>query len=173
VSGQARPQDYAAAIYDLAFEAWLRQLEGAHQALSKDAALRSHLQDPGRPTAERLQRLEQAVQGGLDPQVRRFLGTLVEAGQTDMLGAILAEFERLVRRRPERKLAQVVTAVALDDAERKAMETKLAEQYGPDLEFEYRIDKSLIGGVYLRVGDRVIDGSIAGKLAALRETLAA
>jgi F-type H+-transporting ATPase subunit delta len=173
VSVQARPQDYAAAIYDLAFEAWLRQLESTQQALRRDAALRSHLQDPGRPTAERLQRLEQAVPGGLDPQVRKFLGTLVEAGQTDMLGAIVAEFERLVRRHPERKLAQVVTAVALNDAERRAMEARLAEQFGPDLEFEYKIDKSLIGGVYLRVGDRVIDGSIAAKLATLRERLAA
>jgi len=173
VSVQARPQDYAAAIFDLAFESWLRQLESAQQALSRDAALRSYLQDPGRPSAERLQRLEQAVQGRLDPQIRKFLGTLVEAGQTDMLGAIVAEFERLVRRRPERKLAQVVTAVTLNDAERKAMETSLTERFGPDLEFEYKIDKSLIGGVYLRVGDRVIDGSVAAKLAALRENLAA
>ena len=78
-----------------------------------------------------------------------------------------------MRRRPERKLAQVVTAVALDDAERRAMEARLTEQFGADLEFEYKVDKSLIGGVYLRVGDRVIDGSIAGKLAALRERLAA
>jgi len=173
VSVQARPQDYAAAIYDLAFEAWLQQLESVQQALKRDAALRSDLQDRGRPAAERLRRLEQAVEGGLDSQVHRFLGTLVEAGQMDMLGAIVAEFERLVRRRPERKLAQVVTAVALDEAERKAMETRLAEQFGPDLEFEYRVDRSLIGGVYLRVGDRVIDGSVAAKLAALRETLAA
>jgi F-type H+-transporting ATPase subunit delta len=173
VSVQTRPQDYAAAIYDLAFEAWLRQLESAQQALSRDAALRSHLQDPGRPSVERLQRLEQAVPGRLDPEVRKFLGTLVEAGQTDMLGAIVAEFERLVRRRPERKPARVVTAVALDDAEKKAMEARLAEQFGPDLEIEYKVDRSLIGGVYLRVGDRVIDGSVAAKLAALRENLAA
>ncbi len=173
MSVQARPQDYAAAIYDLAFEAWLRQLESVQKALGRDAALRSHLQDPGRPSAERLQRLEQAVQGRLDPQVRKFLGTLVEAGQTDMLGAILAEFERLVRRRPERKVAQVVTAVALDDAERRAMEARITSQFGPDLEFEYKVDKSIIGGVYLRVGDRVIDGSVAAKLAALRERLAA
>jgi len=173
VSVQARPQDFAAAIYDLAFEVWLRQLGSAQKALATDAALRSHLQDAGRPAAERLQLLEKAVPGDLDPQVRKFLGTLVEAGQTDMLGAILTEFERLVRRRPERKLAQVVTAVALNDAERKAMEARLAEQFGLDLEFEYKVDKSLIGGVYLRVGDRVIDGSVAGKLAALRESLAA
>jgi F-type H+-transporting ATPase subunit delta len=173
VSVQARPQDYAAAIYELAFEAWLRQLTGVEQALSRDAVLRSQVQDPGRPAAERLQRLEQAVPDGLDPQVRRFVGTLVEAGQADMLGAILAEFERLVRRRPERKLAQVVTAVALNEAERTAMEARLTKQFGADLEFEYKVDKSLIGGVYLRVGDRVIDGSVAAKLAALREQLAA
>ena len=53
------------------------------------------------------------------------------------------------------------------------MRAKLAERFGADLEFQFEVDASLIGGVYLRVGDQVIDGSVAGKLAALRDRLAA
>ncbi|MGD2040487.1 MAG: F0F1 ATP synthase subunit delta [Anaerolineae bacterium] len=49
----------------------------------------------------------------------------------------------------------------------------MVARFGTDLEFQYEVDKSLIGGIHLRVGDRVIDGSVAGKLAALRDELAA
>jgi F-type H+-transporting ATPase subunit delta len=173
VSTKARPQDYAAAIYDLAFETWTRQLDNVQEALKRDAALRAALVDPAKSTPDKLALLDQALPAGLDPAVRKFLGTLFEAGQFDQFDAILAEFERMIRRRPERKLARVTTAVPLTDAEKEALRTRLAKRFGSDLEFEYNVDASLIGGVHLRVGDQVVDGSVAGKLAALRDQLAA
>ena len=112
MSIKARPQDYAAAIYDLAFEAWTRQLGSVQEALKRDASLRLNLDDPQDSIRNRLQLLENAVPGGLDDSVLRFLGTLLEAGQLDLLDAILAEFQQLVRRRPERKLARVTSAVS-------------------------------------------------------------
>jgi F-type H+-transporting ATPase subunit delta len=120
-----------------------------------------------------LQRLSQAVPKQLSADVRRFLGTLLEAGQLDQLDAILLEFDHLVRRRPELKLAQVTSAVALTEIEKDALRAKLVDRFGSDLEFEFNVDASLIGGVYLRVGDQVIDGSVSGKLAALRDRLTA
>jgi F-type H+-transporting ATPase subunit delta len=171
VSAQARPQDYAAAIYDLAFESWTRQLTHIQQALSRDAVLRTALGDPKRSNQDKLQLLSQAVPEGLAAEVRKFLGTLLEAGQLGQLDAILAEFDRLVRRRPERKMARVTSAVALTEAEKENLRVKLTNRYGPDLELQCEVDASLIGGVRLRVGDQVVDGSVAGKLAALREHL--
>ncbi len=173
MSVKARPQDYAAAIYDLAFEAWSRPLHAVQQALAKDRDLRAALDDPRKPVEARLKLLEQAVPGGLNPEVRKFLGTLLESGQINQLDAILAEFERLVRRRPERKLAQVTSAIPLTEDEKAALRARLIERFGPDLEFEFKVDKSVLGGIYLRVGDQVIDGTVAGKLAALRDRLAA
>jgi F-type H+-transporting ATPase subunit delta len=173
VSTQAQPQDYAAAIYDLAFESWTRQLGSVQQALKADSVLRAKLDAPGVPTQEKLELLGQALPGGLGDQVRRFLGTLLEAGQMDQLDAILLEFDRLVRRRPERRLAQVSSAVPLTSEEQEALRAKLVDRFGLDLEFQFEVDASLIGGVYLRVGDQVVDGSVAGKLAALRDQLTA
>ena len=173
MSVQARPQDYAAAIYDLAFEPWLDQLGNVQRVLRGDAALRATLDDPQTTTQDKLQSLSQAVPRPLTADVRRFLGTLLEAGQIEQLDAILLEFDLLVRRRPELKMARVTSAVPLTEAEKDAMRAKLTERFGPDLEFEFDVDASLIGGVYLRVGDRVIDGSVSGKLAALRDRLTA
>ena len=173
MSIQARPQDYAAAIYDLAFEPWLRQLGNVQQVLRRDAALRATLDEAKVPAQDRLQSLSQAVPEGLTADVRKFVGTLLEAGQLDQLDAILVEFDRMVRRRPELKLARVTSAVPLTESEKETLRAKLVDRFGSDLEFEFEVDASLIGGVHLRVGDQVIDGSVAGKLAALRDRLTA
>lgn len=171
MSVQARPQDYAAAIYDLAFEPWLQQLGNVQGVLRRDAALRTALDDPRTSAPDKLQTLGQAVPGGLTVEVRKFLGTLLEAGGLDQLDMILVEFDRLVRRRPERALARVTSAVPLTEDEKEAMRARLTERFGAELEFQFEVDAALIGGVYLRVGDQVIDGTVAGKLAALRDRL--
>ena len=175
MSAKARPQDYAKAIYDLAFEGWFRQLEGVSQAIKSDASLLSTIGDPTRTTAEKLALLEGSLPIPLEPTVRRFLGTLLEAGQFDQLDAILAEFDRLVHRRAttETRLVRVTSAVPLTEGESAALRARLMEHFGPDLEFQFSVDPALIGGVHLRVGDQVIDGSIAGKLAMLRDRLTA
>jgi F-type H+-transporting ATPase subunit delta len=131
------------------------------------------LQEAGRSNQEKLALVSQATAETLGGDVRKFLGTLLEAGQIEQLDAILAEFERLVRRRPERRTALVTSAVPLTEGERSALRSKLADRFGAELEFRYEVDPELIGGVRLRVGDQVIDGSVAGKLAALRDRLGA
>ena len=173
MSAQARPKEYAAALYDLAFEAWTRQLGSVDEALRREPSLGALVADPARSTQEKLQHLAEAAGVEFHPDVRSFLGMLVEGQQVDQLGAILAEFERLVRRRVERTQARVVSAVPLTATETEVLQDRLVKRFGPDLEFEFAVDPSLIGGVYLRVGDQVIDGSVAGRLAAMREHLTA
>jgi F-type H+-transporting ATPase subunit delta len=173
VSAQARPQDYARAIYDLALEAWVRQLREVQKAWAGSPALRAAASNVSAPVAERLLALDATVPGGLNEGVRKVLGTLLEAGQLDQLGSILSELEQLARPKAERRLAHVTSAVRLTDAERTAIQARLARKFGSGLEFQFDVDASLIGGVLLRVGDQVIDGSVAGKLAALRDRLTA
>jgi len=101
VSVQARPQDYAAAIYDLALEPWLRNLESVQKVVKSDAALRADLAGTGLSAREKLDRLSQALPAVVTGEVRKFLGTLLEAGQIDQLDTILLELDRLARRRPD------------------------------------------------------------------------
>ena len=173
MSRQAQPQHYAKAIYDLAIEPWMRQLGSVQTAVHDDSGLRAELGDTETAVSRRLQRLEKAIPGGLDPDVRKFVGTLLEAGQIGQLDAILAELNRLARVGPPLKTARVTSAVPLTNAEQDAFRHKVTRRFGADLEFLFEVDPALMGGIVLRVGDQVIDGSVAAKLAALRDQLAA
>jgi F-type H+-transporting ATPase subunit delta len=173
VSAQAQPQHYARAIYEIALETWTRQLNDIQNAIRGDAGLHRALLDQGTGVNQRLELLERTTRGGLDPNVRKFLGTLLDAGDIDQLDAIIGELRQLGRRGAARKTARVVSAVPLTAAEQSALREKVTRRFGPDLEFTFDVDPGVIGGILLRVGDQVIDGTVAAKLAALRDRLAA
>jgi F-type H+-transporting ATPase subunit delta len=157
----------------LALEPWTQQLRQVRDALREDAALRQALADAKASVPAKLEAIRQAAPQGMTTEFRKFLGTLLEADQLDQVDSILAEFSRMAQRQPERKVARIVTAVPLTDAERAAMQAKIAGRFGADLDYQYEVDASLLGGVYLRVGDQVIDGTVSRKLAALRDRLTA
>ena len=65
----------------------------------------------------------------------------------------------------------MTTAVPIEAEQRTALEQKLAEQYGANLAYTYNVDNTILGGMIVRVGDKLIDGSVASRLAALKQTL--
>jgi len=69
-------------------------------------------------------------------------------------------------------VAEVVSASELTDTWKKQMEAKLLATTGyQKMEITYRVDKSLIGGLILRIGDRVVDNSLKSRLAAMKSQL--
>jgi F-type H+-transporting ATPase subunit delta len=65
----------------------------------------------------------------------------------------------------------VRTAVGLSDAQEQRLTGTLTRLYGRDMSLQVELDESLLGGMVIRVGDEVVDGSVAGKLAAARRAL--
>ncbi len=65
----------------------------------------------------------------------------------------------------------VVSAIALTDDQRRVLVEKLEAQYGAGLVFAYRVDPSILGGLVVRVGDKLIDGSVASRFAAMKQAL--
>jgi F-type H+-transporting ATPase subunit delta len=82
---------------------------------------------------------------------------------------ILWEFLRLVRLDRQRHSAIVESAAPLTDDLRVTVEAGLARQYGPDVSTSFALDPSLIGGMRIKIGSDVYDGSVRARLAALRD----
>jgi len=78
--------------------------------------------------------------------------------------AILSALQRLTRLDLQSRKVTVESAVELDAASRQRLLASLTEQYGPDLVAEYKVTASLLGGLRIRIGDDVFDGSVQGRL---------
>jgi F-type H+-transporting ATPase subunit delta len=99
-------------------------------------------------------------------RVRTIVDGLIETRRTGA-AAVLSHFVRLARLDAARWSARVDTAAPLDAADRAALEAMLAERYGRGIEAAFAVDPALIGGMRLRVGSDVYDGSVRARLAAL------
>jgi len=98
-----------------------------------------------------------------DSKLRTVFTRLVESKPRDYR-AILAALQRLTRLELERRKVTVESAVELDEATRQRVIAGLARQYGTDLIAEYQINPALLGGLRIRVGNDVFDGSVQGRL---------
>ena len=171
---------YARAFADVVLGAKLNPSEVEQQlkdfaatfAGSKD--LREVLLNPSIPAAKRVSILD-AVNAriGCGPKVRNFLAVLISHERLAELSEIIEEYRLEMNRRMSISDAEVVTARPLRDQERALLEREVAELAGTRVNATFRQDKSLIGGVMVRIGSTIYDGSVRGRLDRLRERLAA
>lgn len=98
-----------------------------------------------------------------DAKLRKVFTSLAETKPRDYR-AILAALQRLTRLELERRKVTVESAVELDEATRQRVLAGLARQYGADLVAEYQVNPALLGGLRIRVGNDVFDGSVQGRL---------
>jgi F-type H+-transporting ATPase subunit delta len=117
-------------------------------------------------TARRLFGLCQTA-GRLDEtKLRTVVARLIESKPRDYR-AVLVALQRLTRLDADRRRVTVESAVALDDASRQRVVDGLAKAHGPNLTISYTVKPELIGGLRIRVGNDVLDGSVQGRLTRL------
>ncbi len=163
------PQTYAQAIFEQATQSWLLPLKEFVKCI--EPADLEALDRPGLPFAKKQEIMARAMPSNATNEIKNFLSLLASKGEMYMLPTIIQALERISQRGPLRSIANVTSAVALTDDEKKDLEDKMRRRFGQDLDFVYEVDPSILGGVVVRIGDKVIDGSVSGKLAALREKL--
>ena len=107
------------------------------------------------------------VNGSLDEaRVRRIVKVMVDAGRPGVL-PVLSRFQRLVRLNRAQHRAEVESAAPLADDVRASIVTALERIYGAGLSTSFAENPALLGGVRVKVGSDVYDGSVKGGLAAL------
>lgn len=163
---------YAEAAFEIAqrddsMDDWLAAFEVAGERLV-DPALTRLLTNPSVPSASRVEVLERIVGDDVSGAPRNLLALMVRRGRFEQLPAVIREFRRLYRLREGIVEATVTSASTLEGAEIEALQSRLESVTGKRVELSQRVDAALLGGVQVRVGDQLIDGSVAGRLERLR-----
>ena len=170
------PRRYADAAFEIALrdkavETWRKELDEAAET-STGGELESVLANPAIPLDQRLNAAEN-VYASLSKPVRSLILLLVRRNRIEQLPRVAAEFRRLDDRRNGLTHATATSAAPLGAEETEAITARLEELTGGRIALETAVDPSLLGGVVVRVGDRLIDGSVRGRLERLRGQLAA
>ena len=105
-----------------------------------------------------------------DSRARLVVQRTLESGKHDGVG-ILGHFQRLVRLDRDRHTAHIESAVPLPADLRAQFETDVTRWFGRGVDAEFTENSELIGGVRMRVGSHIYDGSVRGRLAAIEESL--
>lgn len=164
---------YAQAAYQHTTQGWLSELNAVQDRLSADPALLAELDNAEFSFAQRQARLDSLLPREVRPEVKNFLYLLLRERHLGLLKEVIADLNRLATRGPQVRTAHITSAVPLTSDEQEALRQRIHTRFGPDVELDFRVDASILGGVIVQVGDKIIDGSVAGKLNALHERLAA
>ncbi len=166
---------YAEAAFEIAerddsMEAWVAAFAIADERLTGSEAIRL-LSNPAVPATARVEVLERILGEDVTGAQRNLLALLVRRGRFEQLPAVIREFGRLYRQREGIVQATVTSAVALETTEIESLQAHLETMTGKHIELSQEVDPSLLGGVVVRVGDQLIDGSVQGRLERLRTDL--
>lgn len=171
----ARP--YAEAVFGLADQAgklaeWSAALADL-AAVAADARVQVVIGDPNQSVAK-IAGLFLAILGGrLPDDAENFIRVLAENGRLDVLGEIRAQFEALKNEREGVLEAEVISAFEMDNAQVADLVARLEKHAGKKVKAHISVDKELIGGVKVVLGDKVLDGSARAQLGALEIALKA
>ncbi len=169
------PRRYAEAAFEVGLrdgtvETWRRELDGAAATLDT-GVLEETLANPAMPLDQRVAAAEQIFRG-LSRPVLNLVLLLLRRGRIEQLPRVAAEFRRLDDKRNGVTHATATSAAPLGTDEVRAITARLEQLTGGTIVLETSVDPDLLGGVVVRVGDRLIDGSVRGRLERLRQRLA-
>ena len=167
---------YAEAAFQIAerddtVEQWLVQLAEATQ-VAGDPTVVHHVENPETPIEGRLEIFNAALGDGMLPQVSNLLTLILRRRRVEQLPRISREFRRLYNKKMGIVEATATSAIELDEQELERLRSRLEEMTSAKIELSTNVDPSLLGGVQVRLGDLLLDGSVRGRLEQLRSRLA-
>ena len=164
---------YATALFELArdekkLDAVGASLASLKQALAESAELRELTTSPVTSRDEALRAVKAvAASMNLDPLSSNFLGVLASNRRLAKLGDVIRAFGQLVAAHRGETSAEVISARPLDDDQVAAIRANLKTRLGRDVSVDLAVDPAILGGLVVKIGSQMIDGSIRTKLNSL------
>ena len=179
------PSDLSEAVERIAATAALNAAEGEGvlddvedelfrfaRLLEREPALRAALTDPGLPDDQKSRLLHDLLDGKARPATVRLAEIAVTRSRGQSLEGALDDLVELAASRRSRYVAQVRVARPLEAAQEQRLQASLTRIYGREVALQVDVDPEVLGGIEVRVGDEVIDGTVARKMNDVRRTLA-
>jgi F-type H+-transporting ATPase subunit delta len=159
----AQAEDHLSEVEDELFR-FARIIEGNDE-------LRMALSNPGQPAERRAAIVDDLLENRSLQMTRSMAAFIVGAGRGHDLPAIVARFVELAAQSREHEVAEVRSAVPLDDAQVQKLAAALGRATHKNIEVRVVVDPDLLGGIVATIGDTVIDGTVRHRLEQLKETL--
>ncbi len=115
--------------------------------------------------------MEEVFGDKLSKEMNNFLKIVIDKRRGHFIDQIKLEYENLLNKHKGIVSAVAITAVPLNDEDKTTLKAKLATLTGKEIKLSNDIDESVIGGVLVKIGDKVIDGTIKGRLEEMKESL--
>ena len=160
---------YALALYQVAeekgkVEEYLANLREIVELVNNSAELQQVIRHPQISTAKKKQTFIKIFQGRIGEELLSFLLLLIQKDRILHLKEMLNQMEKIHLERNNTLLANVKTVVPLLEDERDTLVSKLERKYNKKIILNEEIEKEILGGVYVRIGNDVIDGTVKSKL---------
>lgn len=166
---------YAQAVFKIALEnkdmdTWQSDLRKIAR-LAENPSIVALLESPKFRFEDKTKLVSERI-GDISPLAMGLVSVLVAKGRLNMASDIVDDYERLRDSYLGIEQAEVTTAVPLDEAEKLMVGERLGEIFGKKIVVNSRVDSSLLGGMIVRVDDKLMDGSTRSKLETLKKELA-
>jgi len=172
--GRASAKRYAQAVFDIAREddqldLWADGLRLIQEAMGNEE-LRSFLEHAKVPLSQKVETVGEVL-SGVDPLVQNLMSLLVSRGLTGLVPDIGKEYQHMLDVARNREQVVVYSAVPLEDPEKESITQFLARFINKEVVVDSRVDPSILAGLVIRVGDKLIDGSTRTRLEDLGKQL--
>ena len=161
---------FQVAVRDDTVAAWRAELDTA-AAVASDETVGRMLANPAVSLETRTEMAETIFGSVVGRPVLNLVTLMLRRGRIHELTRLAAEFHRLDNARQGIAIATATSATALEPDEVRALTERMEQFTGGRVELDLQVDPSLLGGLVVRVGDRLIDGSVRGRLERLRNQL--
>ncbi|GAC1516627.1 MAG: F0F1 ATP synthase subunit delta [Gemmatimonadaceae bacterium] len=147
---------------------WGKMLASVAASMEGDDRVRRFLESPRVSTEQKNHVLSAAMQDRMPRIFVRFLQTVVEKRRQMLIPEISREYQALLDAREGRVQAAVTVARESDAKAQKALTAQISKAIGKEVVPHFTVNPAILGGVVVRVGDKVLDGSVRRRLATLR-----
>jgi F-type H+-transporting ATPase subunit delta len=175
---QATLASYAQALLELAdgrgaTDQVAADVQAIAQVLRGDATLTTYFADPSIGHAERAKKLEGAFSGQTSELLVSFLKLLNAKGRLGAFAGIAKAFQALLDERAGNMPVEITVPAALNDQELEDVRVQISTKIGKHARLTQKVDESIIGGLILKIGDKLIDGSVKTQLETIKHRLVA